>query len=128
MTDQDRRRHTRFPWRQDVLLSRGNGGELGARAENVSVGGLAVVVDKPLYHGEIVSVHLDLPSEGGSGSLDMVCRIAYLIQLTHPSNSLRAGLEIVDIAERDRDRLDALVNSLLGKRPTRVASGAMGRP
>ena len=121
MTDRDRRRHTRFPWRQDVLLSRGNGGELSARAENVSVGGFAVVVDTPLYLGETVSVHLDLPSEEGNGSLDMVCRVAYLIQLTHPNNSFRAGLEIADIAERDRDRLDRLLNSLLGTRPARAA-------
>ena len=127
MTDRDRRRHTRFPWRQLVLLSRGNGSELSARAENISVGGFAVVVDTPLYHGEIVSVHLDLPLEEGNGSLDMVCRVTYLIQLTHPSDSLRAGLEIVEIAERDRDRLDCLVNSLLGRRPTRAAGEAIGR-
>lgn len=103
--------HGKIPWRQEVILHRGNGSHVEATLETIARNGVSLLVDTELFTGEHVRLHVVLPNRRDYrlDPVDLDCRVRYLIELTHPSNQLRAGLEIADMAARDRSLLEGFL-------------------
>ncbi len=98
---------TRLPdsvWQQEIRLVRDNGETLIGTGESLFAGGFAVLLDRPLYTGEEITLETGLPNhaEHRLEPLVMRCRVVYLVELTHPANRLRAGLSPVSISQRNR--------------------------
>ena len=100
--------HGKVPWRQEVTLNRGTGDRVDATLETLSRDGLSLLVDTELFTGEKIGVHVVLPNRQNYrlDPVDLECRVRYVIELTHPSKQLRAGLQIEAVAERDRRLLE----------------------
>ena len=103
--------HGKIPWRQEVILNRGTGDGVEATLETLSRDGLSLLVDTELFTGEKIGVHVVLPNRQDYrlDPVDLDCRVRYVIELTHPSKRLRAGLRIEAVAERDRGLLEGFL-------------------
>lgn len=106
-TDDIRHAFPKAVIQQEIRLTRENGEILQAQSESLLNGGLAIQLWKPLISGEEVRLDALLPNHESHRlePVTMMCRVSYLVELTHPPGALRAGLSITDIGEQDRQRL-----------------------
>lgn len=125
----DGTRDTRLPrsaWQQDIRLTRESGETLPATGESLFAGGFAVLVDKPLYTGEELTLETLLPmhAEHRLEPISMRCRVIYLVELTHPANRLRAGLTPVSISDHNRRLLMEFAREQIRRRRTAEETSA----
>jgi len=95
------------PWKQAVTLIRQNGDIVHANGETLRNTSFAVLPELPVYTGEHLRLEALLPDHASQRleRISMNCLVAYVVQLTHPSNALRAGLTIAFIDEENRQHL-----------------------
>lgn len=97
----------RIRWRQEVRLIRENGDSIPAISDSLLNGGLSVLLDHNVLTGEQLIVDSVLPNHQSHRlePVRMRCRVTYVVALTHPVDTLRAGLAIEQIDTRHRERL-----------------------
>ncbi|MEX0731915.1 MAG: hypothetical protein WED00_18425 [Aquisalimonadaceae bacterium] len=95
------------PWRQEIRLTRESGEVLTAVSESLLNGGLAVLLNRAVRTGEQLILDAVLPNHAAHRlePVRMHCRVAYLVALTHPPDTLRAGLTILQIDPSHKQRL-----------------------
>lgn len=106
----ERRRAVRTRIDAAVTATRHDGKVFGARCENVSIEGAAVLTEQRLFQGERIMLALSfLPEATASAS----CEVAYVIGVTHPENHYKIGLRFLELDAALREQLDAFIEKRL---------------
>lgn len=94
-------------WQQEIRLTRESGEVLTATSECLLNGGLAVLLKQTVFNGELLTIDTLLPNHAAHRlePVQMRCRVSYLVALTHPPDTLRAGLAIEQIDSMNSQRL-----------------------
>lgn len=94
-------------WHQEIRLTRGSSEILTAVGECLHNGGLTVLLKQSVFNGEQLILDTVLPNHAAHRlePIRMRCRVSYLVALTHPPDTLRAGLTIEQIDARHRQSL-----------------------
>ena len=111
----DKRKFPRANYKCSVTIKRGGApSAFNTHTENIGVGGIAVVLDKPLDIFENVQIELALgdnkPSIKCMGSAVWVVKHSTFEK--HIPPKFDTGLEFIDISEEDLARVDAIVNEI----------------
>jgi len=107
-TDFTRRRFSRAPFKGTVALWRDGAPHLTA-ATDLSAGGLLVDSATPLSEGALCTLRLSLPGERG---FTVLGRVARNLAGREPLRRGGVAVEFLDIAPRDRERLQRYVTRL----------------
>ena len=78
---------------------------------NLSLGGMMLIANQQLQAGGILQLKIDVPKELGSGLIYVGVKILWCTPANSPKEYW-AGLETIDISDRDRDSLQQLLDQL----------------
>ncbi len=113
----NRRRFDRIPARNLVRILRESGEEL-ERLSNVfdlSVGGVRIVCHEALPANTVLRIILNIPEK--EATLELRARVAWTCPMKGQKGAYFAGVEFMNMADKDRDILQEIVSSKFRKEP-----------
>ena len=78
---------------------------------NLSLGGMMLIANQQLHTDGILQLKIDVPEELGAGLISMGVKILWCTPANSPKEYW-AGLETIDISDRDRDSLQLLLDQI----------------
>jgi len=82
---------------------------------NLSRGGMMLITNRELFANGILQLRLELPAQLGRDAISLGMKILWCSPASSP-DEYWVGLETIDIAAADRDRLERLLDHLAGNR------------
>lgn len=91
----ERRSHQRIRFDGQITIFKQCGESATVTCENLSTGGIAIKSEIPFYCNEQVAIAIPIfnPKTKTIETIDFICCVTHIVELTHPAGHIRVGLE-----------------------------------
>ena len=110
----ERRKSQRVHFHQEVTIIKANGTHFQCKADNLSIGGLALKTEESLFSGERVLVRFNVfnPAQNHYFEAELMCNVSHAVKLTHPEGMSMIGLQFQKIDRATNKSLRAFIDHL----------------